>query len=197
MSAWKRHFPFIAKAWNLSQSCEKEALGERSCITYETERAKPLESKSYAKILQKILPKTQNLAKKQIMDQGGGSSSITIKYIKIPNQKEAFREFLCNDYNGIDFRGDSRKTLQNYPSLINRFSKIIKEQCNVDFDLLCFKGSSVDIDRLFTFIKNLPQDIAPKDFIKDVNSPIKKYKSFNDKHLQSINGVESTIEIPL
>lgn len=124
---------------------------------------------------------------------------MTIIYTKIFSQEKAFKDFLLSD-DGIAFRTNSKaivrrggipNSVSNYISMLGRLSKIVSNESNTDFDIFCFKGQSADIDRIFTFAKKF----APQSFIEDVNSPIEKYKLFNDKYLQNISGVETTLEI--
>lgn len=130
---------------------------------------------------------------------GGNSLTQTIIYTKIPSQKENFRDFLRSG-EGTDFRTNSKAILaqggtpssvSNYISMLGRLSRIVSDNSSADFDIFCFKGDSADIDRLFSFAKKF----ARQDFIEDVNSPVEKYKIFNDKNLQNISGIESTITI--
>ncbi|MGX3010834.1 hypothetical protein ACWIUD_04625 [Helicobacter sp. 23-1044] len=81
--------------------------------------------------------------------------------------------------------------MSGYISMLGRLSRIISDNSNTNFDIFCFKGDSTDIDRLFSFAKKFEK----QSFIEDVNSPVEKYKVFNDKHLQNISGTESTITI--
>lgn len=75
--------------------------------------------------------------------------------------------------------------------MLGRLSETISSNSNTNFDIFCFKGDSADIDRLFSFAKKFEK----QSFIEDVNSPVEKYKIFNDKHLQNISGTETTIII--
>ena len=75
--------------------------------------------------------------------------------------------------------------------MLGRLSGIISSESGTNFDIFCFKGDSADLDRLFTFA----QKFAKQSFIEDVNSPVEKYKIFNDKNSQDNGGTESTITI--
>lgn len=131
---------------------------------------------------------------------GGNSLTQTITYTKIPSQKDKFKDFLTDDgvmnffgkkSKAILEQGGTPDSVGDYVSMLDKLSEIISSKSNANFDIFCFKGDSADIDRLFNFAKKF----SPHYFTKNVNSPVEKYKIFNDKHLKNISGTESTITI--
>lgn len=107
---------------------------------------------------------------------------ITVRYTKVANQKEKFKEFLLNE--GIEFRKgtkDKDHSVSSYLSNLDRFSKTLaKESGTKDFDLLCFDGTNADIDRIFEYGKKFFKD--KPSFIKDCRSAINQYKKFNKQN---------------
>lgn len=124
-----------------------------------------------------------------------GKKYSTIEYTKIPNQKEEFEEFLWEE---IKFRVTDeekrKKTVNKYIGYLKRESEIITNNniTGEQFDFFCFKGNGADIDTLYDFTK---QFLSSEKTFNDTRAVINLYKSFNDKHLQNISGVEATITI--
>lgn len=100
-----------------------------------------------------------------------------IRYEKIPNQENIFREFL---HKNINFRTDDNfsreRSVDSYISRLNSLSREIASHCGENFHFLCFKGANEDIDFIFKVIAE--SNIFSDKFITDSNSAIEHYKNF-------------------